>query len=211
MATANRISEIWDLVNQWEQSIGHTVSVADWMVNEMAGQPERYETLFDVGQYFGNHIGDTSRGDIVMDPTRWGQMPWAQFGMTLTEYDTHLAAFNSSFRQLTGVDAPQDIITQALSQNQGRMSGPQFETWLLAQDNIKQQYGWLKYGLDFQGFQQQKLQMNQGFGGVLTDAEAVAQLQYHHAAQGRDLTAVARPQSQQQQKGTAAVSGSVVR
>ena len=53
--------------------------------------------------------------------------------------------------------------------------------------------------------------MRQGFGRDLTDAEAVAQLQYRHAAQGRDLTAVARTQSQQQQKGTAAVSGSVVR
>ena len=207
MPAQERVSQIRDLVNQLEQLVGYTVSVPDWAIGEMADEPDRYETLYDVGQYM---LGHTGGGGAYFVPESFRNMPWGHFGMTLTEYDTHLAAFNSSFRQLTGVDASQDIITQALAQNQGRMSGPQFESWLLAQENIKQQYGWLRYGLDFQSFQQQKLQMRQGFGRDLTDAEAVAQLQYRHAAQGRDLTAVARPQSQQQ-KGTAAVSGSVVR
>ena len=197
--------------------MGYSIQVPDWAVGEMADHPDRYETLYDVSQYMVGHqrtgAGESRAGGVgaYFVPEWFAAMPWAQFGMTLTEYDTHLAAFNSSFRQLTGVDAPQDIITQALAQNQGRMSGPQFESWLLAQENIKQQYGWLRYGLDFQSFQQQKLQMRQGLGRDLTDAEAVAQLQYRHTAQGRDLMAVARPQGQQQQKGTAAISGSVVR
>lgn len=210
MPAQERLSQIRDLVNQLEQLAGYTVSVPDWAVNEMADEPDRYETFYDVGQYMLNHTG---AGGAYFVGEGFRNMPWAHFGMTLTEYDTHLAAFNGSFRQLTGVDAPQDVINQALAQNQGRMSGPQFETWLLSQDNIKQQYGWLRYGLDFQQFQTQKLSMRQGFGRELTDAEAVAQLQYRHAAQGANVGVQAQQSqtAQERKQAGVGVSGSVVR
>jgi hypothetical protein len=141
-------------------------------------------------------------------------MPWAQWGMTATEYDTHISAFQAAFRQLTGQEAiPEDLLNRALAQNQGRMTGPQFETWLLTSDAIRQQYGWLKYGLDFQQFQTQKQQMASHFGRELSNEEGVAQLQYYHAAQGSNVSATAQPTISQQEKRQAevGVSGSVVR
>jgi hypothetical protein len=219
VADPNRLVQIRDLVNQWEQLVGFSTTVPDWMVNEMAdsmsygGLDHAISSLYDVGRYMSFHVGDPARGDTLWSQAHADAMPWARFGMTSTEYDSKLESYDTSFRTLTGQNAPQDLIDRALHEHQGTMTGAQFENWLLAQDSIKNTYGWLKYGLDFQQFQTQKLQMRQQFGRELSDAEATTQLQYLHAAQGPNVSAAAQQTLGQVEKKQAqtGVSGSVVR
>lgn len=219
MASQMRLDQIRDLINQWEQLVGFAVTVADWMINEMAdnmnyaAQGHAITTLYDVGRYMSYHIGDPARGDTLWDPVNAVAMPWAAWGMSATEYNSKLGAWDTAFRTLTGQSVSRDWLDQALTQHQGTMTGQQFETWLLTQDAIKNQYGWLKYGLDFQQFQTQKLQMRTGFGRDLTDEEAVTQLRYHHAAQGPNVAVTAQQTLGQQERKQAqtGISGSVVR
>ena len=213
MASQQRQDQIRDLVNQWEQLVGYSIQVPDWAVSEMAGTLE-VANLFDVGQYMGRHQRDASQDPGALFVPEWyGMMPWAKFGMSSAEYNRKLSEYDSGFRALTGQMAPQDLVERALHEHQGAMTMGQFETWLMTQDAIKNQYGWLKYGLDFQQFQTQKLQMRAGFGRELTDAEATAQLQYHHAAQGGNVGVTAQQTLGQVEKKQAqtGVGGSVVR
>ena len=218
MASQTRLDQIRDLVNQWEQLVGFSVTIPDWMVSEMAdatnyGGMTKIMSLFDVGRYMTIHIGDPKTGAYLWATDQAAAMPWARYGMSKTEYDSKLEGFDTAFRTLTGQAVPQDLIDQALAQHQGLMTGPQFETWLLAQDSIKNTYGWLRYGLDFNQFQSQKLQMRTQFGRELTDAEAVVQLQYFHQAQGPNVHASVQPtftQTERKQAQTG-VTGSVVR
>lgn len=208
-----RFDQIRDLVNQWEQLVGYTVTVPDWMVWEMAGggTSAGYVTnIFGVGQYMHDH---TEPGPYHLDWADVSFQPWAWYGMSAAEYNSKLEAFDAAFLGLTGQSVPQDIVDKALREHQGTMTGGQFSTWLQAQDSIKNTYGWLKYGLDFQQFQTQKLQMTSAFGHDLTDTEAVAQLQYMHQAQGPNMSANVVPTFTQTEKKSANVGAaqSVIR
>lgn len=200
----NRLDQIRDLVNQWEQLSGYAVSVSDWMINDMAALSDfsgmgPINSLFQLGQYMRWYSGSASWQSHPIG----GVGQWAWYGLSAAEYNTKVEAFDSTFQQLTGQNVPQDLIDRALSQHQGTMTGGQFQTWLLSQDNIKNTYGWLKYGLDFQQFQQQKLTMNSTFGRELTDAEAITQLQYLHQAQGANVAAGVQPTLSQVEKKSA--------
>lgn len=218
MPSQTRLDQVRDLVNQWEQLVGFSVQIPDWMVSEMADVTNyagvsKITSLFDVGRYMTVHIGDPKTGSLLWPTDQAAAMPWAKYGMSSAEYGSKLESFDTSFRTLTGQAAPQNLIDQALSEHQGSMTGQQFETWLLTQESVKQTYGWLKYGLDFNQFQQQKLQMRTQFGRDLSDAEAVTQLQYLHQAQGPNVGVAAQQTFSQLEKKQAqtGVSGSVVR
>lgn len=213
MTDAARLSEITDLLNQWEALVGHTVTVPNWMVDEMANNNTVagfITSVYDVGRYMKAHTAPGPYNLIWEDAPF---QPWAWYGMSASEYGTKVQSLDSTYQQLTGQNAPADVIDQALSVNQGTMTGSQFQTFLLSQENIKNTFGWLKYGLDFQQFQQQKLQMRTQFGRDLTDQEAVAQLTYMHAAQGPNVSAAAQPTLTQVEKKAAqtGVGQSVVR
>jgi hypothetical protein len=206
----NRLDQIRDLVNQWEQLVGFSVTVPDWMVYEMSNQQTSagfVTSMFGVGQYMLAH---TAPGTYNLNWQDAPFQPWAWYGMSATEYNSKVDAFNNAYLQLTGQPLPAntgqgDLVDQALRQFQGSMSGPQFSTWLLGQDKIKDTFGWLKHGLDFQQFQQQKLTMNNSLGRTLSDAEAVTQLQFMHAAQGPNVSAASQQTLTQQEKKTAQV------
>lgn len=193
MASQAELNYLSDLAAQWMQQVGYTVEVSQGEIEDLAR--EGASTMFDIGQYFGRDSRYASA---------FRTYPWAQFGMSATEYDTKVQTLGSTFLQLTGQALPQDILTEALRQNQGTMTGPQFQTFLLSHEAIKNTYGWLKYGLDFQQFQQRKLDMATSLGHPLSDQEAVTQLQYMHQAQGpnvgvapqQTLTQVERKQAQ---------------
>jgi hypothetical protein len=219
MPSQQRLDQIRDLVNQWEQLVGYSTTVTDWMVGEMADSmtygdlDHAITSLYDVGRYMSFHVGDPSSGSATWSSANANAMPWAKYGMSPTEYNRKLEEYDSGFRSLTGQAAPQDLVDRALHEHQGTMTMGQFETWLQTQESIKQQYGWLRYGLDFNQFQTQKLSMRTGFGRDLTDAEAVTQLQYHHAAQGGNVGVAAQQTLGQAEKKQAqtGLSGSVVR
>ena len=214
MASQTRLDQIRDLRVQWEQLVGYSIEVPDWAVNEMADHPDQYATLFDFGQYMLRHQrGHGEDPGAYFVPEWYAAMPWAKWGMAPTEYNRKLEEYDSGFRVLTGQAAPQDLIDRALRDHQGSMTMGQFEVWVQTQEALRNQYGWLRYGLDFSQFQTQKLQMRTGFGRDLTDAEAVTQLQYHHAAQGASAGVGVQPTLTQAEKKQAqtGLSGSVVR
>src|SRR5262249_8213510 len=183
MPAQMRLDQIRDLVNRWEEQVGFSVTVADWMINEMAAT-DAVSTLYDIGQYMSRHIGDPARGDTLWATDKATAMPWAKYGLNAVQYDEHIGDYGSTFLRLTGQSAPQDLIDRALHEHGGTMKGAQFETWLMSQESIKNAYGWLRYGMDFQQFQSQKLSMRTSFGRDLTDEEAGTQLRYHHGTQG---------------------------
>jgi hypothetical protein len=206
-----RLDQIRNLVNEWEQLTGFTISFNDWAINEMAGKPGEFETIYDIGRFAEIYSG--SLWWQFIPEHALDKIPWAKFGMSSTEYNAKLEAYDTAFQTLAGTSAPPDLVERALKEHQGVMSGSQFQTWLLAQDAIKNTYGWLKYGLDFEQFQAQKLQMRSSFGRDLSDAEAVTQLQYQHAAQGPNVSVAAAPTLSQQERRSANVgeAQSVVR
>lgn len=204
-----RVAQIQDLVNQWKSLVGFSVSVSDQLEANMANN-YTITDIYDVGQYMKANMGSA-----------WSSMssqPWAWYGMSATEYNSKLSSYRSTWSQLTGTELPANdgngnIVDQALKQYQGQMSDTQFQQWLMSQDSIKNTYGWLKYGLNFDQFQQQKLGMNLSFGRTLSDTEGVTQLQYLHSATGPSMAIANQPTFTQQERKQAnvGISGSVAR
>jgi len=215
-AAQTRIDQMRDLVNQWQQLVGYSMTVTDWAVTEMSDHPNQFATLFDVGQYMMGHRQGSGTGapsGASFIPGWYDTMPWAQFGMSANEYHSTYAGFDAVFRKLTGHALEPGVILHVLRNMGGALSATEFETWMMGEDSIKNTYGWLKYGLDFNQFQQQKLDMRTHFGRDLTDAEAVTQLQYYHQAQGTNQAVGVVPTLTQQEKKTSqqGISGNVVR
>src|SRR5262245_24656343 len=99
------------------------------MVSEMADNlsygdiGHQITSLYDVGRYMTSHIGDPKTGSVLWSTDLANAAPWAKYGMTAFEYDTKAEAFDSVFRTLTGQSAPQDLVSRALHEHQGAMTG----------------------------------------------------------------------------------------
>lgn len=197
----DRITQITQLADQWNMATGFAFKIPDWAMKEMMTSAH-VMSLYDFGQYmFGHMQGAGHTGGAYFIPADYAaSYPWAQYGLDETQYHGAVMAFDNTFMSLTGQAATQDLIDQALHVHQGQMTGPQFQTWLLSQDKIKNTYGWLKYGLDFNQFQTQKLQMRTQFGRDLDNSEAVTQLQYLHSASGPNMAVQVNPTFSQQEK-----------
>ncbi len=94
----------------------------------------------------------------------------------------------------------------------GLLDASQYAQQLMNDAKIQATYGWVKYGLDFTAWTQQKLTLQGTFGHSIKDSEAATILQYTKAATGSSATAQARTATSQ--AGTpagAGVSGSVTR
>lgn len=206
-----RLDQIRDLVNQWEALTGYTIQFNDWAIGEMAGKPGEFQTLYDIGKFAQIYSG--SMWWQFIPSGALDNMPWAKYGMSATEYSAKVSGYDAAFTQLTGQSLPQDMIDQALKQERGTMTAAQFTTWLMNQDSIKNTYGWLKYGLDFNQFQTRKLEMQNEFGRPVGDQEAVGLLTTLHAAQGPNMSVGVSPTLTQQERKQAnvGVGQSVVR
>jgi len=204
-----RLAQMQDLVTQWEQLIGYQGTVSDQLLANIVNN-YTISDIYDVAQYLKGNMGSAW--------TNMSIQPWAWYGMSATEYNSKLASYRSTWSQLTGTELPANdgngnLVDQALKQYQGQMSDTQFQQWLMSQDSIKNTYGWLKYGLNFDQFQQQKQTMNLAFGRSLTDTEGVTQLQYLHSATGPLMSVANQPTFTQQEKKAAnvGISDSVAR
>lgn len=183
-------------------SLGWQLDIPQWAIQDMAGQG--LTTAFDIGQYLAGHVG--TDGAHFVKPDFLTNMPWMAYGMNAASYNQSLLSLNATWTQMTGqTKVPDQILSQTLSQYKGQIAGAQFRDFLMTLDNIKNTYGWLRYGLDYQAFQQQKLQMRSQFGEQLTDQQAVVQLQYLHTAQGSNQSASAQPTFSQVEKRQAEV------
>jgi len=143
-------------------------------------------------------------------------MPWAQYGLTKDSYQQLATTYSTEYTKVTGQTIPAASLTKAfLTANLtggGLLSGSQYSQQLMNDTAIQKQYGWVKYGLDFAAWTQQKLSMGSTYGRTINDAEASNILQYTKAAAGSNMGAVGRNSGQQVQPPAAAgVSGSMAR
>src|SRR5205807_2471700 len=152
----SRLDQIRDLVNQWEQLVGFAYNVPDWAVNDMASNPN-VMNLFQIGQYMRRAQAPAGqRWSIPFDPTRY---PWAIFGMNLTEYQSRLQGYSTEFIRLTGQNITPQLFEEFMHASGGNAGPGDFAELIRNRADMIQQFGWLRYGLDHDQFNQQKLQM----------------------------------------------------
>ena len=125
--------------------------------------------------------------------------------------------FGTDYKKVTGQDISPDALDQAFATpHAGGVAGAlqtsgEYQQQLMNDAAIQKQFGWVKYGLDFSAWTQQKLSMRTAFGRDINDAEAATLLQYHKAASGPNMSAVARGQQQPEKPSAAGVAQSVAR
>lgn len=196
-------------VDIWEQTIGFAVPITTQDMLWMA--ESGLETQHDLGQWFANgvNVGDNRFAAVIQN------MPWAQYGLDKDTYQQMSTAFATEYKKVTGQDITRDALNQAFasgkSDPQGLLTASQYAQQLMNDVNIQKTYGWVKYGLDFSQWTQQKLQMRTSFGRDINDAEAATLLQYNKTAAGSNMAVTARQAGGQQQQQPVGVGGSVVR
>lgn len=203
-----RLDQIRDLVNQWEQLVGYSVTVPDWAVEEMASTPSWWKggqisSLFDVGQYMDQRSRDGGGSTVI--PWDSSKMPWAVYGMNVSEWSAKLDAFGNVYGGLTGQGSDVGLFESLLQQLHGQGNEAEFRTLIQADPRIRDTYGWVKFGLDYQSFREQKDQMRLALGQDVDDKQAVLQLQYSHRAQGGGSEVSVQSQLQADQKRQAAI------
>lgn len=141
--------------------------------------------------------------------------PWAKFGLNKGEYASTSTIYSTEYKKITGQDISADALGKAFANPDealgGLMTGSQYQQQLMQDANIQKTYGWVKYGMDFSQWQQQKLQMRTSMGRDISDSEAGALLQYHTQAAGSSATAQARVPQSTPTEGAAGLGQSVVR
>lgn len=179
-------------------------------------------TQQDVGRYVEYSLNDPKNTRPNKDKllALLKDMPWASLGLTKDQYRQLSLTYGTEYKRITGQDITPEALAKAfasanllgLGTTGGQLSASQFAEQLMNDAAIQKQFGWVKYGLDFSQWTQQKLSMRTAFGRDINDAEASTVLQFNKSASGANLAAVARgPGGQQQQPSALGVAGSVAR
>jgi hypothetical protein len=192
-------------VDLWEISIGFQSSVSAYQLLWLAR--DGVFTQKDIGQYLAKNW--PAQFSKVFDA-----MPWAKYGLNKDEYSSAASIYGTEYKKVTGQDISPDALDSAFKNPRdptgGLLSGSQYQQQLMNDAAIQKQFGWVKYGLDFSAWTQQKLSLRSAFGRDINDAEAATILQYQKAAAGSNLGAVARGTGQQSRE-PAGVGGSFAR
>jgi len=204
------LAQVRYLADQWQQLVGFNVQIGDDIIQAMSDA--NVQSLYDIGQWMETHgQGPGQTGIVGVN----GIFPWATYGLSHDDYQRMFSSIGDTYMGLTGQSLDAGLFDKYLRRTRATLSGAELRTFLLNDPAMLNQFGWLRYGLDFQQFQQQKLQMHQAFGQVaeLTDQQAVQQLQYFHSAQGSNQGAAVQPTLSQIERKQAqqGVSGNVVR
>lgn len=112
--------------------------------------------------------------------------PWLLHGYsTKAQYDQYRLETGQQmgidYQKVTGQAAPADLINSRLDKFE---TPQQFLDFLHSDSATMNTYGWLKLGMDFTQFQQQKIGLNQQFGRNLSNEEALGQMMNAHANAG---------------------------
>jgi hypothetical protein len=207
-----------DLKAQYDQLTGYTVTVPAWALLNAASYG--LQTIHELGGYMMQVQNYLAGGNpAVAAPT---SMPWADLGINKDTYAALSTSYGTEYKKYTGQDIPAAALKQAFSNvkdptGNNFLSASQYAQQLQQDTAIQNTYGWIKYGLDYQQFQQHKQAMTQAFGGAspdvgYADALGVQQLQYWH--QNASATAEVRAQPASQAKNAPVTPGdstSVVR
>ena len=188
----------------WENLVGYSVEPSAAQLLQLANQGAL--TLADFGKYMATQPNAAAAV---------ANMPWANYGLTKDEYAATAAIFGTTFKQVTGQDIAPAALAKAFSNpndptGTNLLTGSQYQQQLMNDTAIQNTYGWVKYGLNYSQWQQQKLSFQGSFGRTLNDAEAATVLQYTKAASGSNMGVTAKQTGQQTQQ-PAGVGGSVVR
>lgn len=175
---------ISSLVDNWLQLIGYTLQVPQWALVEMAAQG--LNSAYQIGQYMWHHIYDTGRnpGAYFVPPQAVFNSPGAQYGLNNDQFHNVLTQYQTTMQELTGTGGDMAQFENYLRSQNGQMNASFLRESIMHDSNMLNTYGWLKYGLDYDQFQNQKKQWQTLFGKDLSNTEGIQQLQYLHQAQG---------------------------
>jgi hypothetical protein len=198
--------QLHTMMDEFGRETGYQFKVSDAQLLAMANG--NVLTQQDFGAYAMKHLSGANPA--------LKSMPWAQYGLTKDSYQQLATTYSTEYRKVTGQDIPASALTKAfLTSNLtggGLLSGSQYSQQLMNDTAMQKQYGWIKYGLDFTAWTQQKLSMRGAMGRNINDAEAANILQYTKAATGSSMSAIAHQTGQQSQApASAGVGGSVAR
>src|SRR5438046_5706658 len=203
---AGEYNVLESLLGEFEALIGYQSELGPAELLELANHG--VQTLSDLGR-FAASWWPAQFGSIL------SSMPWAKYGLTKDEYASAASTFGTEYKKITGQDISPDALQQAFQNPRdptgGLLNASQYQQQLMNDANIQKQYGWVKYGLDYSAWTQQKLSMRTSYGRDINDAEAATILQYNKSASGANLGAVARVAGQQAKEATAGVAGSLAR
>ena len=206
---------IISLRDQWEQDTGYFYELNAGDLFNMAVWGVTNEA--DVGKYVTSIMQDPNKPGGADLAAKLQAMPWAGLGMTKDTYQSLATTYGTEYKKITGKDIPPDQLakafqTQGLGVGGGLLSGSQYAQQLMNDAAIQAAFGWVKYGLDYTAWTQQKLQLRTAYGRDITDAEASTILQYNRANQGANMNAIGRAAGQQQPaQGVVGVGGSMAR
>lgn len=177
---------LMDFRNRWEALIGYQSQVSDQEMLNIVNSGWDSTSL--------HGFSDAMKAAVPAN------MPWARYGLTSDQYASLSSTFGTEFQKLTGQAIDQPNLAKAFTAQQdvtgGFLSGSQYASQLQQDKNIQDTYGWVKYGLDYNQFQQHKQSMTQAFGGAPSDPQAVQALQYWHVNQAASQAVQAQPASQ---------------
>lgn len=193
------------MIDIFEQQTGYQVPITSAQMLGMVNAG--VETLHDVGQFVATNLSGPFASVL-------GTMPWAQYGLDKDTYAATAGTFGTEYKKITGQDITKDALHQAFlsppAAGGGIMTGSQYAQQLMNDKAIQNTYGWVKYGLDYASWTQQKLSSQTAYGRSINDAEAATLLQYGKAASGGSYSVTAKQTGQQTQQ-PATAGGSVVR
>ena len=200
--------QVKTLLDQWEALVGYSIAVNDTTIIELANAGVL--TMADIGQYASKTWGAIPGMQNIIT-----NMPWAVYGLGKDEYQSLSTTYGTEYKKVTGQDISATSLAAAFGQHNptgalALMSGSQYAQQLMNDATIQKQYGWVKYGMDYTAWTQQKLQVRGAFGRDIQDAEAATLLQYNKSATGASMSAVGHQAGQQAQQAPGA-GQSVVR
>ena len=183
----NERNTLENLTTVWEQTIGYrkTLTVKDLLAIANGG----ITTQHDLGQFMQNYQG--GKWDKLLNT-----MPWAKYGLDKDSYAAMATTFETTYKKITGSTISEAALQQAFANPKdmsgGLLDASQYAQQLMNDASIQKNFGWVKYGLDFTAWTQQKLQLQTTYGRTVSDSEAATILQYTKAATGSTATAQAR-------------------
>jgi hypothetical protein len=196
-----------DLRDQWEKNAGYIYTINDGDLFNIANASNGVSTLADFGKYFTAQL-----------PASYVQaQPWIGLGLTKDVYAGLATSYGTEYQKLTGQTIDASSLAQAFQNvkdptGNNFLSASQYAEQLQSDQKIQNTYGWVKYGLDYNQFQQHKMAMQQAFGAPPTDQQAVQGLQYWHQNAGANAAVhAANPSTSNNAPATPGTSQSVIR
>jgi hypothetical protein len=156
---------------QWAGTVGWQYMPTAQEIVGLMGQGAM--TAQDVGSYFFSRLPSNVQASI----------PWAQYGLTKDNYVGQLRQYNETAFGLFGTDFSQSGLDQSMLQTalNNNWSTGRWSEALSLDPTARSKYGWIRHGMDYQGFQKyvtdNKSTLEKRYGmGQATSSNALSDL-----------------------------------